>query len=65
MKWINVNTRLPDKNGWYLVYRPYMTIQIIAMSFYDRIWDSHGIYITHWMPLPKPPIINKYKKRKK
>lgn len=58
-KWIDVNDRLPDKSGYYLV---------VTTGFYksDRAHiEKYSINenlhwyglrdVTHWMPLPEPP----------
>ena len=61
MNWINVKDQLPKKWCW-----------LIAFSYKDVIaagWDDdrkrffigteYLNNVTHWMPLPKPPINNK------
>lgn len=47
MEWIGVKDRLPEKDGWHLVFAP-------------GYWGNRRIYgiggmVTHWMPLPEPP----------
>lgn len=58
MKWISVRDRLPkgervlvvDEESW------------IFCGFYEEgIWentagDEAGVEVTHWMPLPEPPV---------
>lgn len=63
MEWISIEDRLPEKDGFYLVYaksdNPFIPevyvqeyVQEIGFT-YDGEWvDTRA---THWMPLPKPP----------
>lgn len=60
-KWISVDYKLPEKDGFYIVY---MNGDIwgcpdewaaTACGFYDGKWDEDGTTISHWMPLPEPP----------
>ena len=66
--WIDVNERLPDKEGDYLVYivscfsEPRMETMYLAKYANGFNWAAHVIgywvaenTITHWMPLPEPP----------
>lgn len=63
MEWISIEDRLPEKDGFYLVYAksynaffPDVSIQeyVREIGFtYDRYLSEDSI--THWMPLPKPP----------
>ena len=62
-KWIPVSERLPD--NWESV----LTIDIskgtrdMVTSFYNpetSLWSTHfscDLWVTHWMPLPEPPIV--------
>lgn len=66
--WIDVDERLPDKSGRYMVV--HQTIKPVKnkstpvdIDRYDeneKAWDffTSGIMqkVTHWMPLPEPPI---------
>ena len=67
-KWIPVTERLPDEEGWYLVFttpnRGYRSInkgQFIKGYEWDNFkprWRGAGgtwTNVTHWMPLPEPP----------
>lgn len=65
MQWIAMTDRTPDVDGMYIVYaasadshRPFIR---------TAIWDSSDTLkwmlvpswakaVTHWMPLPKPPV---------
>ena len=67
--WISVDDRLPNSNGFYIVWRPhfYPDFGMPAICYFDGTdtWhDSYGVDysrtlcsngITHWMPLPEPP----------
>jgi hypothetical protein len=57
MEWIDVNERLPEKHGWYLVFDEYF--DEIEVSYYDLEFSTGNIEgytkVTHWMPLPEPP----------
>ena len=60
--WISVEDRLPDSEGYYLVYSP----AYYGVRGMDYIREAHGFVWytdensptsgnTHWMPLPEPP----------
>lgn len=55
-QWISVKDRLPDKAGWYLVFRTKHTHAETAF-FKGKTFplDNHYGTITHWMPLSEPP----------
>lgn len=71
MEWIGVKDKLPDKDGWYLVYAPrYCGRNCIIKGYaysnfkcnYKEHWGiERGVsngwagIVTHWSPLPKPP----------
>ena len=65
-KWIPVTERLPDKHRTYLCYygfnqfRDYMMIGCLDWIMFDKHphWqhESGGVFVTHWMPLPEPPM---------
>lgn len=54
--WINIQDRLPEKEGQYLTYRA-NKIMIVEHWFKKDskfLWGNcYGV--THWMPLPNPP----------
>ena len=58
VQWIPVSERLPEKDGYYLVYcAEYDGICII---YYEILktkskWRTKWKEVTHWMPLPEPP----------
>ena len=63
-KWIDVNERLPDKEGDYLCVmsnnniNPFVIIKpFVNGMFYVTEWykENVGRKVTHWMPLPEPP----------
>lgn len=60
-EWISVEERLPEKNGYYLVYTMYGYIEVERYKTWDDDdldggywWEFEGL-VTHWMPLPEPP----------
>jgi hypothetical protein len=64
MEWISVEDGLPEQDGKYLVYDFGGDLHVICFegSYWkenDDYWGwcsmSTQSYITHWMPLPKPP----------
>ena len=67
-EWIPVTDRLPEDEGWYLVYttpnREYKSInkamfcKVGAGDNFETYWRGAGGHwenITHWMPMPNPP----------
>jgi hypothetical protein len=64
MEWISVEDRLPEQDGKYLVYDFGSDAGVIYFEAgywleHDAYWGWTAMtiqsYITHWMPLPKPP----------
>ena len=59
MNWINVNDKMPDVKGEYLVYSEegYISVEKYdpkkGVDIYCDSTDSG--YATHWMELPEPP----------
>lgn len=59
-EWIRVDDRLPEEDGYYLVYGNsnrgliFMTSDWYDASVYDW-WHYPHAQVTHWMPLPEPP----------
>ena len=51
-KWINVEERLPEKNGRYLVVEANHYKWVGVCSMREGKFDFG---ITHWMSLPEPP----------
>jgi len=56
-QWIKCTDRLPKLNETVLVYhKPYIGIEQRIDPKDGNIWAAtEKKYITHWMPLPKPP----------
>ena len=58
--WVSVDERLPEKAFKDVLV--YSRLGIVGLGFYDSEFlrmnsnQSHIGNITHWMPLPKPPI---------
>ena len=67
-EWISVDDRLPEEEGWYLVYttpnREHKSINKAmfckgyAWGNFEPYWrgaGGHWANVTHWMPMPNPP----------
>lgn len=58
-EWISVKDRLPDPFVDVLVSRNGK----ISIDYYEEdgsfAYDFKGRRVTHWMPLPQPPIVDK------
>lgn len=67
-KWIPVTERLPEEEGWYLVYttpnREHKSINKArfckgyAWGNFEPYWcgaGGHWANVTHWMPMPEAP----------
>ena len=64
-KWISCDDRLPETDGYYLVYGteydffsgeeiPYCGILQYSLKY--KVWNTKApIKVTHWQPLPEPP----------
>lgn len=68
--WISVGERLPEKDdtvvAWRWTTREYKLANCIFQSDKNRRWCYDGIEffygkdgISHWMPLPEPPEVEK------
>ena len=64
VNWISVEERMPEREGYYLVYScgDYEIAKFRKGKFH--IWEQDAFesmdwrpttLITHWMPLPEPP----------
>jgi hypothetical protein len=59
--WIPVSERLPEKDGFVLVYTIDQIVgEAILLNRKEFYWagsddDAEPIAVTHWMPLPEPP----------
>lgn len=57
-RWISVEDRFPDNDGWYLVYK---FKQVRVAEWCESCWYNErdlpidDVAISHWMPLPEPP----------
>ena len=62
-KWISVKERLPEKEGAYLIYTDECETLVAWCEpggFWRRSGDLFPMWhdeITHWMPLPEPPVV--------
>ena len=67
-EWISVAERLPEEEGWYLVYttpnrghksiNKAMFCKGYAWGNFEPYWrgaGGHWANVTHWMPIPQPP----------
>jgi hypothetical protein len=60
-KWIPVTERLPEQDGWYIVYtknKGDTARRFNKAQYYHYSWHGNGgrwDNVTHWMPLPEPP----------
>ncbi|WP_038222927.1 DUF551 domain-containing protein [Xenorhabdus bovienii] len=58
MEWIKCNDRLPNDDGYYLVYETFNNRVGDDYFFHNGSgdhWKLFHEYVTHWMPLPEPP----------
>lgn len=53
-EWINVNDRLPEKDGRYLVTTVWLWPWVEICSLREGKWDS-GNHVKYWMTLPELP----------
>jgi hypothetical protein len=56
--WIPVSERLPEKDGYYMVYDCRYEQHFDAL-FRGGAWSPYiyNLMVTHWMPLPEPPEV--------
>lgn len=59
--WISVGDRLPDKAGAYFVWDKRLGPIVKPFSIVTGFLDVH---ITHWQPLPPPPVFTTTHTRK-
>lgn len=66
-EWISVEDRLPepehefDARNWYLVALSNGVVKELAYEFHNHSifgygWRETAYPVTHWMPLPQPPM---------
>lgn len=60
-KWISVNEKLPEKDGYYLIFDDLFQYKIGKFYhdyglfyIYDDGWTQYN-FVTHWMHLPEHP----------
>lgn len=65
MEWISVKDRLPDGMSWFLCFTKlgYMNVYYFMDGIwhdvddeYEHIEKAAQSIITHWIPLPEPPV---------
>ena len=58
-RWIPVTERLPDKRKWVLCRCEANIIEVLRLEnnewYHDPMHVYYPSFVTHWMPLPKPP----------
>lgn len=69
-EWISVKERIPNdeelkkSESWDFLCRVLVPQDggdaasetlICHFKFFEREWDTTGIIVTHWMPMPDPP----------
>lgn len=61
-EWISVNDRLPENRQLVITYWEYQGVKKVTSGSYNANSDywQHGaatqLKVTHWMPLPSPPV---------
>lgn len=60
MEWISVDEKLPELNEMVLTYG-FDKIMACGQMTYHKWWEAirdgcEHVEITHWMPLPTPPV---------
>ena len=58
-EWISVKDKLPERQGRYLTYSIIAGQSLVAILFYDKFNFGFDKEVTHWQPLPKPPLTPK------
>ena len=66
-KWISVDERLPEMSGLYLTYHAKRGSMTMHYSVNNDAWNAfdhedrpkYALEVTHWMPLPEPPKVEK------
>ena len=56
--WVSVEDALPHEEGAVICY---FSDGVIETFMFDRhdvdgIWGAHNVVVTHWQPLPAPPM---------
>jgi hypothetical protein len=57
-QWISVNDMLPKEEGTYKVMKIYSTEPETGLFTGTAFTNYDGYRVTHWMPLPAPPLTN-------
>jgi hypothetical protein len=55
-EWISVEERLPERNGRYLTHCNVEGQSLVCILYYCKVGGFNDGAVTHWMPLPEPPM---------
>ena len=58
MEWISVEDKLPENDKSVLGFHRSCYVSMVFHAqegSFREMWGDTDLYITHWMPLPKPP----------
>ena len=55
-EWIDVNERLPNRNGRYLTHCDFNGDSLVTILWFEKYNECFDEEVTHWMPLPEPPM---------
>jgi hypothetical protein len=59
IEWISVEEKLPECNGRYLTHCNLEGQSLVCILHYCKVGGFNEDTVTHWMPLPEPPIFSK------
>ena len=62
-QWISVEDELPKDDKWVLGFTAFNAVEVMRYCNGDW-WDTMAngvdpLIVTHWMPLPTPPVVSK------